>query len=113
MSLLSPELTDQEFLARRATQLKASPRNLTVKMFQHWMKSFNMLWDTNRSITPAQKLEALGTDAAELFELNAAFVTFMVTHLTGKRDDLVQAIQEKVASIPPHTVNADGTVTLD
>jgi hypothetical protein len=113
MSLLTQETqNDQQILEMMVREIESSPRRLAEIMYLQWEQSFNALWTTNM-FTPTQKLEALSTNAAELFELNTAFVTFMITQLTGKRDDLVQSIQEKVASIPPHTVNADGTVTLE
>jgi hypothetical protein len=113
MSILTPTTqSEQQLLETRAKQIKQAPARLAEMMFQQWESSFNSLWKEGK-FTPAQKLEAIGTDAKELFELNSQFVTFMVTQLTGKRDDLVQKIQEKVASIPAHTINADGTVTLD
>jgi hypothetical protein len=114
MSLLTQQTqpSDAQLLQRRVQEIKSAPRKLTEMMYQQWEQSFNALWTTGK-FTPAQKLEELGTDAAELFELNSIFVTFMITQLTGKRDDLVQSIQEKVATIPEHTINEDGTVTLD
>lgn len=114
MSLLTQqnELSDAQLLERRVQEIKSSPRRLAEQMYQQWEQSFNALW-TEGKFTVVQKLEALDTDAAELFALNTAFVTFMVTQLTSKRDDLVQKIQEKVATIPEHTINEDGTVTLD
>jgi flagellar biosynthesis GTPase FlhF len=114
MSLLTQQnqQSDEQLLQRRIQEIKSSPRRLAEMMYQQWEQSFNALW-TEGKFTVAQKLEAVSTDAAELFELNSTFVTFMITQLTGKRDDLVQKIQEKVATIPEHTINEDGTVTLD
>ena len=114
MSLLTQqnELSDAQFLERRVQEIKSSPRRLAEQMYQQWEQSFNALWTENR-FTVAQKLEALDTDAAELFALNTAFVTFMVTQLTGKRDDLVQKIQDKINSMPAYTIVSDGTVTLN
>jgi len=96
-------------------KIKTSPKEIAEQMFNMWEEAFNALWGQQPGLpfTIQQKLEAIGTDAAELFELNSQFVTFMITNLTGRRDDLVARIQQKVATIPPYTVNQDGTVTLD
>lgn len=94
-------------------RLKASIGRTAEQMYQSWATSFDMLWNPNGVFTPAEKLAELGVDAAELFELNTSMVEFMVTNLTGKRDDLVKSITDKVASIPPFIAHADGTVTLD
>lgn len=116
MSLLAQQQpqgpSEEVILQRRVQEIKSAPRKLAEQMYQQWEQSFNALWSSER-FTPQQKLQALGTDAEELFELNSVFVTFMITQLSGKRNDLVQAIQEKVATIPAYTVNNDGTVTLD
>jgi hypothetical protein len=37
----------------------------------------------------------------------------MIAQLTGKRDDIVDAINSKIAALPAYTINSDGTVTLD
>ncbi len=115
MSILAQQnqTTDEVLLQNRANQIKAAPRQLAELMFNQWSASFNALWGQGGKFTPAQKLEAIGTDAAELFLINTQFVTFMVTQLTGKRDDLVAKIQELVATIPACTVHPDGTVTID
>ena len=113
MSILTNQsVSDEQKLQRRATQIKSAPRQLAEMMMSQWLSSFDALWKSGE-FTPAQKLAALGTDAAEIFALNSQFVTFMVTQLTGKRDDLVAAIQAKVATIPACTIHEDGTVTIN
>lgn len=113
MSILANQtITDEQKLQRRIDQIKAAPKQLAETMMNQWLASFNALWMSGE-FTPAQKLAALGTDAAEIFALNSQFVTFMVTQLTGKRDDLVAAIQAKVASMPACTIHEDGTVTIN
>jgi hypothetical protein len=37
----------------------------------------------------------------------------MLQQFTGKRDDLVEIIQQKIAQIPQFTPNPDGSITLD
>jgi hypothetical protein len=116
MSILNPvpvQPDEQVILMNKARYIKQAPLRLAENMLEEWETSFDALWREEGKFTPAQRLEAIGTDAEELFELNSQFVTFMVSQLTGKRNDLVQRIQEKVATIPAYTVNNDGTVTLD
>ena len=114
MSILSQQNQQiQPRIDMAVNRLKASVGRSAEQMYQSWATSFDMLWSPNGVFTPAEKLAELGTDAAELFELNTSIVEFMVTNLTGKRDDLVASITERVASIPPFTVHEDGTITLD
>lgn len=113
MSLLTPqEPNENVMLERRVAQIKNAPRQMTEMLVNQWMSAFDALWSTGK-FTPQQKLEAIGTDAVELFELNTAMVQFMVSQLTGKRDDLVQLVMEKVAQIPEYTAHEDGTITID
>jgi hypothetical protein len=117
--LLNPQETQPDVSILRfqaqINKIKASPKEIAEQMFNKWEEAFNALWiqQPYSPYTTQQKLDAIGTNAAELFELNTQFVTFMITNLTGKRDDLVAKIQQKIATIPPYIVNNDGTVTLN
>ena len=86
-------------------------------MMRLWNSAFDALWTEEtvdgHLISVADKLAELGTDAKELFDINTAFTTFMLTQLTGKRDDMVARIQNKLATIPAFTAHEDGTITLD
>ena len=114
MSILSQQNQQvQPRIDMAVNRLKASVGRTAEQMYQSWATSFDMLWSPKGVYTPAEKLAELGADASELFELNTSMVEFMVTNLTGKRDDLVASITERVASIPPFTAHADGTITLD
>lgn len=110
MSILNAPIDNVTPAQRKATRLKMGAKQMTETMAHQWAGMFSALWDDQN---PQDILDELGTDAAEFFELNTALVTFMLTSLTGKRDDLVAMIQEKVATLPAHTVNPDGTVTVD
>lgn len=114
MSLLqNPDSTPthEERLARRVDQIKKAPARLVENMYAEWERSFNDLWN-NDNFTVSEKLSAIGTSGEELFDLNTAFTTFMLTQLTGKRDDLVQRMAEKLAQIPQYEVSAEGVVSL-
>lgn len=113
MSILTPiEQTSADRLAAEAKNIKFAPAMMTDNLLRRWNLAFDALWTTSE-FTPAEKLAAMGVDAAELFALNQAFTVFLIGQLTGKRDDLVAEIVAKLAAIPPFTANADGTVTLN
>lgn len=82
-------------------------------LLKQWEQAFDTLWIEKDGITPTMRLEQLGDAAAELFEANAAMITFVVGMLQGKDDATVAKLMAKVATIPAHTVHEDGTVTLD
>jgi hypothetical protein len=89
--------------------LRNSPKLLVDTIFSNWVRSFDLLHAEPTS-RPA-KLEALGTDAGEMFALNTALCQFLVTNLTGKRDDIVAEIQLRLEALPELVFNEDGTVT--
>jgi len=105
-------VTEQQRLQNRVREIKNAPARLTEHMFIEWNRAFDSLWN-NDGFTVEQKLSALGTDAKELFELNTAFTTFMLGQLSGKRDDLVVKIAQKIATIPAFTIKPNNTVVLD
>jgi acyl-CoA reductase-like NAD-dependent aldehyde dehydrogenase len=117
--LITPESTqiDASVLQfeGQINKIKNSPREIAEQMFNMWEEAFNALWTQQPSLsyTTQEKIDAIGTNAAELFELNTQFVAFMITNLTGKRNDLIEKIQQKINTIPPYTVNSNGTITLN
>jgi hypothetical protein len=120
MSILSATpstATRETVLARRVIEIKSAPKRLTREMLRLWTDAFDALWEPevigDETITVSDKLAALGTDGKEIFEINTAFTAFMLSQLTGKRDDFVAKMNAKLATIPAHTINADGTVTLN
>jgi hypothetical protein len=88
--------------------LRTSPKVLVDTIYNYWARAFDLLHAEPTS-RPA-KLEALGTDAGEMFALNTALCQFLVTNLTGKRDDVVVGIQSRLATLPEFVFNEDGTV---
>jgi phosphoglycolate phosphatase-like HAD superfamily hydrolase len=97
---------------RQALQIKRGVAQLAEHLIISWNQSFDKLWNNPRA-TPAELLEELGTDAAEVFQLSAATVQFLATILTGRRQAELDLILAKVQSIPPFTVHQDGSITLD
>lgn len=115
MSLLTaqPQTNDSQRLNRITEQLKFAPRQILEMLVNQWNHSYDSLWSTRGDITVAQKLEALGTSAAELFASSEALTIFIITQCTGKRPDIISDITAKVNAIPAHTTHADGTITLN
>lgn len=93
--------------------LEASPRRMTEQLLRQWEQAFDLMWSDKDGVTPAQRLAALGPDAAELFAANAALIGFICQLLKGRDDALAAKLAGKTAAIPPHTVHKDGTITLD
>lgn len=95
-----------------ALRIKLQTAQVPQQIIRRWESIFNFLW-SDGVYTAEEKIAALGTDAGELFEANQALVDFIVAQLTGKRDDIVESINAKIAALPAYTIHPDGTVTLD
>lgn len=113
MSLLNnqienPELAHAE-LIQQMKQVLEMPNLMVGFLYTRWRDSFEAL-HSDPSTRP-QKLQILGTNAVELFQLNTALTQFMISQLTGKRDDLVAEINARLATLPQFNFNPDGTVT--
>lgn len=114
MSILNNKNQNQLTKAQSvAKNVKFFAANIAQKMFRDWSIAFDMLWAQNESISMQEKIDALGTDAAEIFLLNESLTAFMIANFTNKRDDLVEQIQQRINAIPEYTINQDGTVTLN
>ena len=111
--IVNPVIPEAIRINGQVAAVKIAPRRMTELMVKQWEQAFDALWLERDGITPVQRLAGLGTIAAELFEENTAFVSYLISRLTGKDDALVAKIMAKVATIPAHTVHEDGTVTLD
>lgn len=113
MSLLnsqiqSPELAQAQ-LIEQMKQLLEMPSRMLGFLYVNWRDGFDALH--RDPSTRAQKLQILGTNAVELFQLNSALTQFMISQLSGKRDDLVAEINARLATLPQFNFNSDGTVT--
>jgi len=100
-------------LRQEVAVLSQAPRRIADSLFQAWKTNFDLLWTPNGGVTPADRIAALGTNAAELFEANAALVEFMLAVIGDKDPEMTAAIQQRVALLPAFTAHEDGTVTLD
>jgi hypothetical protein len=95
---------------RSARQLKRATSQMAYNLIQSWNHAWDLIWSSS---DPAAVLEELGTDAAEVFELNEMLISYFVSSLTGRRQADLDAILAKVAAKPATTTNEDGTVTID
>ena len=68
-----------------------------------------MIWD---DANPQAVLDALGEDAAEVFEINEHTVAFMAGVLGGRRQAELDAILAKVAAKPETQTDENGNVTI-
>ena len=113
MSLLNnqienPELAHAELIQQMKRVLQM-PMEMVGFLYTRWRDSFEALHGD--PATRPQKLQILGTNAVELFQLNAALTQFMIGQLSGKRDDLVAEINARLVTLPQFNFNPDGTVT--
>jgi hypothetical protein len=88
--------------------LETSHRRMTEQLVKQWEQAFDLMWGNHQGITLAQRLEALGSDAAELFGANTALITYIATILTGNDDTLLTHIMAKAATMPPATASPSG-----
>jgi hypothetical protein len=92
--------------------IKRVPRQLAETLYRGWSASFDLMWSSANGVTPADRVAALGTNAAELFAANAALTTLMLGMIGESDPDMKAGIESRLASLPAYTVNQDGTVTL-
>ena len=104
----TPEPTTAE---RQAAALITGARSIAERNARDWMREFDALW-TKTSITPAERLAALGPAAGQLFALSNAMVQFLAGTIAASRPDLWQGIQDRLDSLPAFEIAEDGTITL-
>ena len=110
MSVLNePQKLEPTEAVRNAEYVKRLANKGTDALLTSVTRSLKKIW---ASEAPQGIIDELGTDAKELFELNTNTVQFLFTELTGKRDAQLAEITEILATVPPYTVNEDGTVTI-
>jgi len=100
-------VTEDE-VSSRIRSLLLAPGNIATILYHGWSDAFNIL-HSNTTLRP-QLLSGLGNRAGELFLLNSTLTTFMLTQLSGARNDIANLIYEKLNSLPNFIFNPDGTV---
>jgi hypothetical protein len=96
----------------RANRIRESIRAQAERDVSEWETRMNEFWSVTGT-TPAEVLEALGTDAREIFVLSDARATHLAETLSASRPDLAARIMEREALVPAHTIHNDGRVTLE
>jgi hypothetical protein len=109
MSILTLKLkTPEKEAAEKLIKGIQSTKRAVIGELRH---NFNLLWDNPN---PQGVLDELGANAAEVFQINSSFVQFVISMLMAAGDtESVAEIQRLVSKIPPHTINEDGTVTIN
>ena len=103
----SPVLSNGE---RSARQVRRATSQMAYQLIQSWNHGWDLIWSSE---DPGAVLAELGTDAAEIFELNEQLIGFFATSLAGRRQEDLDAMMVKVAAKPATTTAEDGTVTID
>jgi hypothetical protein len=96
----TPPPTIAQCRAKRALSL---PDAMLKRLLRSWAEGLDAVWTAP---DPAAVLAAMGTQAGALFARSAQLRAFLEAQQPG-----CTAIPQ-AARIKPHTVNADGTVTL-
>ena len=106
-------LTKEQRMAPKVFHILTGSRRTAEQLVYQWDNSVRELWSPGGDITPADLLAVIGTEAGEMMTLSRALTAFLVSTLTGKRDDLVAVIERRLATIPAFTTHEDGTVTIN
>lgn len=111
MSLL-PKIVDDRTPAQiAADEIRAAIGELAEKMVSSQKTIFHKLWRPESPLITQDILDALGTDAAQLFELGGVNVQ-TILQLYANAEKPVLSPDEYVP-LKPYTIHEDGTVTLD
>jgi len=101
---------------QRANKVIDGARNTAELIVRNLVEGLDAIWNIDPLIeegTPQDVLDELGTDAVELFALSRDTAAYIIPQLTGKRDDLIEMINDAFERMLPYTENEDGTVTVE
>lgn len=94
-------------LAQKQERTKVRIARKSYETYQGLIGSYTdireMVWNNQQGLTPQQVFDALGTDAAEMFQLSG----LLVQTVNAVKPDTLSAAQPY-----EFTVNDDGTVTV-
>jgi len=93
-----------------SNRILQTPNNIVASMYTQWLEGFNLLHDDFDTTRRQQLLQLIGTYGVELFQLNTVLTTFMITNLSGVRNDIVEGIFTKLNTLPNFVFNNDGSV---
>jgi len=107
---VSASIQQEKEIVQRVNSVVQAPLNILQSIYFTWAKAFNDLHG-DEVLRPIL-LEKIGTNATELFVLNSSLTTFMISQLSGVRDDIIQDIHNRLATLPEFTFHPDGSVTV-
>lgn len=112
MSILQPTPTTPQDIAQvKATQIIQNTARASKRLIRDWERSIDTLWDHEN---PQAILDAMGTDAAEVFALSSAVIQLMASILPASLPDEWTRIQaQKLSKIQQCTIHDDGSVSID
>ena len=106
---MSSLLNDTNPLLNAANSILQCPKIIVEGIYGNWSIAFDLLH--RDPIERQELLNIIGNKGVELFQLNNTITNFMLTQLSGVRNDVVEQIQTRLASLPEFVFNEDGTVT--
>lgn len=94
-----------------AEKILTAPQNIADVLLREIADPIDRLWGSSN---PQEILDEIGTDAASLFEINSKFAGAITTLLTQEGDtERLNKLNALINKIKPHTINEDGSVTID
>lgn len=110
----TPRVETQTPAERAAAEVRAAPARIANALFRQLDHALDYLWSNKGGVSPEEKLEALGTDAVDLFWLSHQTVGFLMGITDGLENDPRRArIDELLSRIPTHTKHPDGRITIN
>jgi len=97
-------LTDVQKQATAVARLKTINTDVFNYLVKQFTTAYDVVWNNKDGLTPQQVLDAVGTDATQLFIVS------------GKTQDLVNTVVPNTlpqTALQVPTFNQDGTVTLN
>lgn len=94
---------------RKAARIKHINSTLSNEIVRCWHEGWDLLWDHS---DPQEVLDALGSDAEEVFDINEQTVSFLNTVLSGRKQEQIDSILSKVATKPATQTDENGNVTI-
>jgi hypothetical protein len=118
-SIPATQPSDTEKRAKNLVRVVKSFNDTALSLFE---QGISALWDAEDPQAVIDH-ELIGTDAKELFDMNTDIVALLTKYHTIKEGDSEEIIEAKgkvlskiqtcTAKIQPHTLNQDGTVTIN
>ena len=99
----TPTLTTAQKQMLTRARLKTITESLFARMLAVYQEGMTQVWQNPRGLSAQEVLDALGTDAGDLFRLAALLKQAINAALPGTIADV---------ATPAVTINADGTVTV-